>query len=134
MSTIPRNNSSHDQTSVSGAGNFRRKHRGKHLAGWCPGRAVRPMGSSPDTAMPSYPLNSDTSPGQHRARDRRVSVGAEQQNGRGQQDATRRCPSCGLLLLAGPHASDGACVEALRGEIESLLKRLDRKNGTPANE
>ena len=47
-------------------------------------------------------------------------------SGRRQTDPVPRCPSCGLPVVTGAHGSDRACNAALRGEIDSLRKGLDR--------
>ena len=50
-------------------------------------------------------------------------------SGRRQTDPVPRCPSCGLPLVTAAHGSDTACNAALRGEIDSLRKGLDRGKG-----
>jgi len=47
-------------------------------------------------------------------------------SGRRQPDPVPRCPSCGLPVVTAAHGSDRACNAALRGEIDSLRKGLDR--------
>ena len=41
-----------------------------------------------------------------------------------------RCPSCGLLVPDAPHATETACVKALRAELERLIAAvpLDPQN------
>ena len=39
------------------------------------------------------------------------------------------CPSCGLLVTAGPHGNNADCVEALVLEVAALRKALEGRVG-----
>ena len=73
-------------------------------------------------AEPSSRFKSD----RRKSADRRLAT----RGGRRADDPQPRCPSCGLLVPDAPHATETACVKALRAELERLIAAvpLDPQN------